>query len=56
LVAKDFRLPDKFDDWGAAVKGVMDARAANVSPYDVDKSVWRKSEIMAFKSVPRMNG
>jgi hypothetical protein len=56
LVAQEFRLPEKFNDWGAAVKAVMDARAANVSPYDVDKDVWRIFEIMAFELVPRMNG
>jgi hypothetical protein len=41
---------------GAAVKAVMDARAANMSPCDVDKDIWRIFEIMAFELVPRMNG
>lgn len=34
----------------------MDARTENLSPYDVDRDVWRVFEIMAFELVPRMNG
>lgn len=49
-------LPDKFKNWGDAVKAVMDARMTNVSPYVVDPAIWRVFETMAFELVPRING
>ena len=49
-------LPDKFKNWGDAVKAVMDARMTNVSPYVVDPVIWRVFETMAFELVPRING
>jgi hypothetical protein len=52
----EFVLPEQFEDWGHAIKSVMDARASNVSPYDVDREVWNVFELMAFELVPRMNG
>jgi hypothetical protein len=49
-------LPDKFKNWGDAVKAVMDARMTNVSPYVVDPVIWGVFETMAFELVPRING
>ena len=56
FIVKEFSLTDKFDNWGVAVKAVMDARSANISPYNVDRDIWRIFEIMAFELVPRING
>jgi hypothetical protein len=52
----EFVLPDKFDNWGQAVKAVMDARMTNVSPYVVDPAIWKVFETLAFELVPRING
>ena len=52
----EFLLPDKFKTWGEATKAVMDARAANKTPEEVDMEIWKIFETVAFELIPAING
>jgi hypothetical protein len=52
----EFSLPDKFKTWGEATKAVMDARAANKTPEEVDTEIWKIFETVAFELIPAING
>lgn len=47
--------PNGYPSWKAAIKAVMEARARNVRPEDVQERVWKTFETMAFVLMPKIN-
>jgi hypothetical protein len=52
----EFSLPDKFKTWDEATEAVMEARAANKTPEEVDPEIWKVFETVAFELIPAING
>ena len=44
-----------FPTWNSAITAVMDARANNELPEEVDKYVWEAFETMAFVLMPHIS-
>lgn len=49
-------MPDKFKTWDEATEAVMEARAANKTPEEVDPEIWKVFETVAFELIPAING
>jgi hypothetical protein len=47
--------PAGFTTWNVAIKEVMNARASNMLPEDVDEYVWGAFETMAFVLMPHIS-
>lgn len=54
LVAVDEK-PNGFNNWHDAIEAVVDARAANLRPDQLDEYVWEAFETMAFVFMPKIS-
>jgi hypothetical protein len=47
--------PKGFANWHDAIEAVVDAKAANLGPDELDEFVWEAFETMAFVFMPKIS-
>ena len=47
--------PNGLNNWHDAIEAVVDARAANLRPDQLDEYVWEAFETMAFVFMPKIS-